>query len=152
SAGRIALRPGEDIDIVIHNRSNRPLSAALFYFGPEWSVRRIWPDGATAYEELAVTGDEGLKVWNATAELPAGVSSSIERLKLFPPDRPTSSDAISLGPLDTARSMKRSTGGNALEQMLAALGEGRETRELVARRASSGDWGTAELELETTSG
>jgi hypothetical protein len=148
SAGRIALRPGESIDVVIHNRSNRPLSAALFYFGPDWSVRRIWPDGATTYEELAVTGDEGLKVWNATAELPAGVSSSIERLKLFATDRPTSFDAISLGPLDTARSMKRSTGGNALERMLTALGEGRATRELVPRRARSGDWGTAELELE----
>lgn len=152
SAGRIGLHPGDAIDIVIHNRSNRPLSAALFYFGPDWSITRIWPDGATAYQELAVTGDQGLAVWNATAELPPSVASSIERLKLLATDKPTSFDAISLDSLDVKRSATRSICGNPLEELLADLGEGRATRELVARRAGSGDWGTAELELETTPG
>jgi hypothetical protein len=154
SAGKVELHPGDEIDILIHNRSSRPLSAALFYFGPDWSITRIWPEGegSAGYAELAVNGDEGLAVWEATASLPAGVSSSIERLKLFATDKPTSFDALSLGSLDVTRSLTRSIGGNALENMLADLGEGRTTRELTGRRASSGDWGTAELELETSSG
>jgi hypothetical protein len=156
SAGRIHLQPGEEIEILIHNRSSRPLSAALFYFGPDWSVTRIWPEGeaSASYEELAVNGEEGLAVWEATVTLPAGVSSSLERLKLFATDKPTSFDALTLGSLDVARSVTRSIGddGNPLENMLAAMGAGRQTRELQGRRAKSGDWGTAELELETSSG
>ena len=32
----------------------------MFYFGPDWKVKRIWPDGqgSAAYAELAVNGDE----------------------------------------------------------------------------------------------
>jgi hypothetical protein len=152
SAGRVELQPGEVIRIRIHNRSNRPLSAALLYFGPDWSVKRIWPDGATAYEELAANGDEGLEVFEATAQLPPGVSSSTERLKLFATDKPASFDALLLDSLDVTRSVTRSIGGNPLENLLADMGEGRATRELVARRSGTGDWSTAELELETSSG
>jgi len=155
AAGRVHLHPGEEIDILIHNRSANPLSAALFYFGPDWSVTRIWPDGESSasagYAELAVNGDEGLAVWEASASLPPGTTSAIERLKLFATEKPTSFDALSLGSLDVARSVTRSIGGNPLEDMLAAMGEGHTTRELTGRRASSGDWGTAELELETSS-
>jgi hypothetical protein len=151
SAGRIGLHPGDKITIAIHNRSNRPLSAALFYFGPDWSITRVWPDAATAYQELDPTGDQGLAVWNALAELPPGVPSSIERLKLFATDKPTSFDALSLGSLDEPRRVTRSFGDNALEQLLGDLGEGRSTRALIGFRASTGDWGTAELELETSS-
>jgi hypothetical protein len=155
AAGRVELRPGEGVRIRVHNRSNRPLSAALLYFGPDWSVKRIWPDGVTAYEELAVTADDGLEVFEAVANLPPEVSSSIERLKLFATDKPTSFDALLLDALDVARKVGRATrslGGNSLEDLLADMGEGRATRELVARRSGTGDWSTAELELETSSG
>ena len=133
------------------------MSAALLYFGPDWSIRRIWPDGATAYEELAITGDDGLEVYEAVASLPAGESSSVERLKLFATDKPTSFDALSLNSFDVARKVNRasrSPNANPLENLLADMSEGRATRELVARRSGTGDWGTAELELEldTTSG
>jgi hypothetical protein len=152
AAGRVQLQPGEDIEVRIHNRSDRPLSAALFYFGPDWSVTRIWPDdmASASYAELAVNGDEGLAVWDAQVELPPNVTSSVERLKLLATDKPTSFDALALGSLDVARRVTRSVGGNDLENMLTDLGAGRRTRELTSRRARSGDWGTAELELETT--
>ena len=151
SAGRVELRPGEDVRIRVHNRSNRPLSAALLYFGPDWSIKRIWPDGATAYEELAITGDDGLEVYEAVASLPAGESSSVERLKLFATDKPTSFDALSLNSLDVARKVNRATrspSANPLENLLADMSEGQATRELLARRSDTGDWSTAELELE----
>jgi hypothetical protein len=151
SAGRVELRLGENVRIQIHNRSNRPLSAALLYFGADWSIKRIWPDGATAYEELAATGDDGLEVYEAVASLPAGESSSHERLKLFATDKPTSFDALSLNSLDVARTENRTTrsmSANPLENLLADMGEGRATRELLARRSGTGDWSTAELELE----
>jgi hypothetical protein len=155
SAGRVEFGPGDDVRIRVHNRSNRPLSAALLYFGPDWSIKRLWPDGATAFEELAVTGDDGLEVYEAVAKLPAGVSSSVERLKLFATDKPTSFDALSLDSLNVARQALRSTRSpiaNPLENLLADVGEGRATRELVARRSGTGDWSTAELELEVSSG
>jgi hypothetical protein len=151
SAGRVELRPGDNVRIRIHNRSNRPLSAALLYFGSDWSIKRIWPDVATAYEELAATGDDGLEVYEAVATLPAGVSSCVERLKLFATDKPTSFDALSLNSFDVARKVNgatRSPTANPLENLLADMGEGRATRELVARRSGTGDWSTAELELE----
>jgi hypothetical protein len=153
AAGRVHLQPGEEIDIVLHNRGTRPVSAALFYFSPDWSIQRIWPDGATSYQELAVHGpDDGLAVWEASVSLPPGETSAVERLKLFATTKPTSFDALELGSLDQARSATRSAGGNPLEDLLSDLGEGRPTRELTGRRAGTGDWGTAELELETSAG
>ena len=151
SAGRVKLRPGDDVRIRVHNRSNRPLSAALLYFGADWSIKRIWPDGATAYEELAATGDDGLEVYAAVASLPVGESSGVERLRLFATDKPTSFDALSLNSLDVARKVNRATrspSANTLENLLADMGEGRATWELLARRSGTGDWSTAELELE----
>ena len=121
----------------------------MFYFGPDWSVTRIWPDGATAYQELAVTGDEGLAVWNATRSSLRAFPARSSGSSSSPPTSRRASTLSRSTRLDVTRSVTRSIGGNPLEEMLADLGEGRATRELVARRASSGDWGTAELELET---
>jgi hypothetical protein len=147
SAGRVALQPGEVILCRLHNRSGRPLSAALLYFGPDWSVQRIWPS-AVAYTELAPTDEQGFDAIRLGAKLPTGVTSSQERLKLFATDRPTSFDALELGSLDTVRGATRGLPRNALEQLLADVGDARATRELVVV-GSTGDWGTAELELET---
>jgi hypothetical protein len=150
SAGRVALRPGEVLRFQLHNRSGRPLSAALLYFGPDWSVRRVWPSRVT-YAELAPTDEQGFDAIRQKADLPAGVASSVERLKLFATDQPTNFEALEMGPLDAARGAARGTRGlprNALEQLLANVDNGRATRELV-EVGSTGDWGTAELELET---
>jgi len=148
-AGRIALRPGDIIRIRVHNHAGKPLSAALLYFAPDWSVSRIWPDGPSpAYTELAST-DDGFAVYEMEAALPTGITHSVERLKLFATEKPTSFDVLTLGSLDVARQITRSVGGDALENLLADIGEGQNTRELV-RRTGTGDWGTAECELETS--
>ena len=149
AAGRVRLQPGEQVCIRVHNRSKRPALAVLFYFSPDWSITRIWPAGANAYEELKVTGDDGLEVFQATAQLPPGVLTSIERLKLFATDKPTSFDTLMLESLEVVRRPPRSTEGNPLENLLADMGEGKATRELVPCPTVIGDWSTAELELET---
>jgi hypothetical protein len=149
SAGRVELRPGDDLTIRVHNRSQRPLSAALFYFAPNWSVARIWPDGsAPAYTELAPTGPEGFAVFEMSAMLPPGIGQSTERLKLFATEKPTSFDVLMLDSLDVARSAARSL-GNPLEELLANVAEGSASRELIRRKRATGDWSTAELELDT---
>jgi hypothetical protein len=156
SAGRIGLKPGDWISIWVHNRSPAPVSAALLYFAPDWSIRRIWPDGDTAYDELGPTGDDGFEVQEMEAKLPPGVGSSIERLKLLATqdDWPTSFDILQLDPLEMPGAVTR-TGvpgpQNELARLLDLVGRGAATRELV-RVARTGDWGTAELELETSTG
>ena len=83
------------------------------------------------------------------AILPTGVTHSVRAPELFADEKPTSFDVLTLGSLDVARQVTRAARGNALENLLADIGEGRNTRELV-RRTGTGDWGTAELELETS--
>jgi hypothetical protein len=147
-AGHVGLSPGEVIRIRIHNRSAWPLNAALLYFAPDWSVRRLWP-GDRDSAELAKTGDDGFDVIRQKAALPTGVTSSTERLKLFATDQPASFDALTLGSLDAVRAVNRSPIRNPLEELLARIGDGRGTRELIDC-VSTGDWSTAELVLETT--
>ncbi len=132
----------------MHNRSGLPLSAALFYFSPNWSVQRLWP-ADTDYTELGRTDDNGFTVpQGMQATLPAGITHGIERLKLFATAEPTRFDVLTLGPLDVARSVVRS-GGNALEKLLASISGGSLVRELIPC-GNTGDWVTAELELETS--
>ncbi len=156
SGGRVGLEPGDQITICVHNRSAAPLSAALLYFAPDWSVVRVWPDGDTAYTELGPTGDVGFEVQVMEASLPAGVASSIDRLKLFATqkNRPTSFDILHLEKLDQARATKRAgLAGpqNELEAILDSMVAGAVSRELVSVKRT-GDWGTARLELETLPG
>jgi hypothetical protein len=148
-AGRVDLQPGETVHFRVHNRSGRPLSAALLYFGPDWSVSRLWPDGDPAYAELA-SSDEGLAVTRVDIRLPPGVTEALERLKLFATERPSSFDALTLPSLDVQRTLTRSAPSNSLEAMLSDLDAAIPTgkRDLVIR-TGTGDWGTAELELET---
>jgi hypothetical protein len=152
-AGRVALRPGDEIRVLVHNRSTKPLQAALLYFAPDWSIRLLWPDGV-GFTELQPTGEAGFAVADLQAELPAGVTQTTERLKLFAAESPTSFDALTLASLDKAppgaRSVTRSLSAAPLENLLADMAEGKATRELVISRRRAGDWGTAELELETT--
>jgi hypothetical protein len=156
SAGRIGLKPGDRITICVHNRSTAPVSAALMYFAPDWSVIRIWPDGDMAYTELGPTGDNGFDVQVMDASFPSGVASSIDRLKLFATqkNRPTSFDILCLDTLDVARAVTRAGvpgPQNELKALLESVGGGAVARELV-RVSRTGDWGTAELELETSAG
>jgi hypothetical protein len=102
-----------------------------------------------AYTELGPTGEQGIDAVRQKVQLPAGVTSSLERLKLFATEEPTSFEALELDSLDTARPAGvRGVPRNALEQLLADVGNARATRELVDV-GSTGDWGTAELELQT---
>jgi hypothetical protein len=147
SAGRVNLRPGDRVRIKVHNRSARPLSAALFYFAPNWSVQRIWPAGV-AYTELAPTSEDGFVAFGAMdVFLPEGVTESLERLKLFATEKPTSFDVLAMDSLDVAGSGTRSVGGNALENLLSDIAAGTATRQLLCR-PGTGDWTTGELELE----
>lgn len=148
-AGTVSLRVGESISVRGHNRTGRPLSAALLYFGPDWHLERIWPEGVD-YTELAPTAEEGLALVNLDVSLPEGVDSATERLKLIVTEKPTSFAALELASLDRRRAVRATRGaGNPLEQMLEAIGEGWNTRELT-RRTGTGDWATAEVTLETT--
>jgi len=88
-------------------------------------------------------------VYEMEAALPTGITHSVYCLKPFATEKPTSFDVLTLGSLDVARQITRSVGGDALENLLADIGEGQNTRELV-RRTGTGDWGTAECELETS--
>ena len=156
SAGKIGLRQGDRIAICVHNRSATPVSAALLYFSPAWSITRIWPDGETAYSELGRTSDDGFEVQLMEASLPPGVASSIDRLKLFATqnDRPTSFDTLRLDALDLARVITKGRmpgPRNELEALLESVRGGVVARELICV-ARTGDWGTAELELETSAG
>ena len=153
SAGRVGLKPGDTVTIRVHNRSTAPVSAALLYFSPDWSVTRIWPDGDSAYTELSPTGEDGFEVQVMEAALPPGVASSLDRLKLFATknDRPTSFDILRMDSLDVPRAVTRAGSPgprNELELLLESVGGGAAARELV-HVARTGDWGTAELTLET---
>lgn len=149
AAGRVALQPGEAIRLKIHNRSTRPLNVALLYFAPDWSIKLLWPSGAD-YTPLEPTGEQGFDTIRQQVSLPPGVKQSVERLKLFASDQPTRYHALLLSSLDVARSaITRAVTRNALEQLLASVGDGSATRDLFSV-GSTGDWSTAELELETT--
>jgi len=153
SAGRMRLSPGDRIKVFLHNRSGDEVSAALLYFSPSWEVKRIWPAGANAFTLLGPTGDPGLEVQTMDVLLPADQTFAIERFKLFAThkDRPTSFDRLRLETLDISRAQTRDgllPPQNALEALLESVASGSATRELVSV-ASTGDWGTAELELET---
>lgn len=147
-AGRVSLRPGDSVRIEVHNRSKGPVSAALLYFSPDWSIERLWPDGSH-YTELAPTGERGLEIVTLDASLPAGITRSLERIKLFATAKPTSFDALTLPSLDDTRTIGRALATSPLEQLLSDIDQGRSARELT-RRPGAGEWGTAELELETT--
>jgi hypothetical protein len=148
-AGRVDLRPAETVHFRVHNRSGRPLSAALLYFGPDWSVSRLWPDGDTPYTELAPSL-EGLAVTRVDIRLPPEVTEALERLKLFATERPSSFDALTLPSLDVPHGPKRPIASNPLEATLSDLDGASPvgTRDVVLR-SGTGDWGTAELELRT---
>jgi hypothetical protein len=79
--------------------------------------------------------------------LPEGLTESLERLKLFATEKPTSFDVLAMDSLDIARSGARSAGGNALENLLSDIAAGTATRQLLCR-PGTGDWTTGELELE----
>jgi hypothetical protein len=149
AAGVVDLRPGETIQFRVHNRSGRPLSAALLYFGPDWSVLRLWPDASPPYAQLA-SGDEGLAVTQVNAQLPPEITEALEKLKLFATERPSSFDALTLPSLDVTRGTTRSLPSNPLESMLSDVDAANSagTRDLVMR-PGTGDWGTAELEMRT---
>ena len=158
SAGRIGLSPGDRIKICVHNRSGDEVSAALLYFSPGWKVERFWPVGGNAYTLLGQTGEGGLEVRTMDVALPSGQTFAVDRLKLFATqkDRPTSFDLLLLDTLDTARTVTRGglrapSNPNPLEALLESMGTGSATRELISV-TRTGDWGTAELELETRRG
>ena len=152
SAGRVGLNPGDRIRVCLHNRSGDETSAALLYFSPSWEVKRIWPQGSE-FALLGRTEDRGTEVLTMAVQLPEDQAFAIERLKLFAThkDWPTSFDLLCLNTLDTARAATRDalpSPRNALEALLDSVGSGSATRELVSI-GNTGDWGTAELELET---
>ena len=153
SAGRVGVNPGDRIRICLHNRSGDEVSAALLYFSPSWEVQRIWPEGSTEFALLGLTNDSGIEVRTMDVQLPEDQALAIDRLKLFATHKkcPTSFDLLRLKTLDTSRAAMRDalrSPRNALEALLDSVGSGSATRELVSI-GHTGDWGTAELELET---
>lgn len=153
-SGRVMLAPGDRITLQAFNRAGKPLSAALLYFGPDWRIEQFWP-AESDYTELRVTGDAPLELMEANVFLVDGEERCLERFKLFATERPTRFHSLELPPLDAERSIRDATRGlpNPLEALLASVSRGSATRDArPAAGSNTGDWTTAELEVETTRG
>lgn len=142
--------PTLDVDeyavLRIHNQSSQVLNITVMAIQPDWSISRLYPEGAAYFEPLD-PGQE--KLVRIHTNLPEGYQEGVDVIKVFATVGATNFRWLELPALDKRRKgIQVNRTNNPLEELLAAVaGERPPSRNISAAAYPSDKWTTEQVQL-----
>ena len=142
------LSVGEEVCLRIINQSETPVNIAILDLQPDWGISQVHPQTGLDYE-LLEPGENNALLLPLQAWLPDDYRFGTDTLKIFATVEGASFRWLEMAALDQQIVLRRAIPiGNALEQMLAAFGERKLTRQLINLSAPKGStWATTQVEV-----
>jgi hypothetical protein len=157
--GGAVIETGERVVFEITNRTDKPLYAALFDFGPSWEVAQLYPRVKGAHEALQPgatfrLGFSAKRSEQLVAHLDNGLAEAKDTFKVIATVADADFEVLQQGalrtPFQTRTVQGRGGAPSALDQLLAQAVNGGNARAFGPPPASVADeWTTVELVVTT---